>query len=164
MRIDVRQLLQENVGAQVDVSLNLGFQCLCDDVDVTSLKGTVSLWRTPEGIWAHGSLAVDVDLQCARCLAPVIETLDLELDERFQLAPIKASQAGQVYPIDADHHIDLGPVLRELVIVSTPMHVLCRADCAGLCPICGNDLNKGPCDCQTEDIDPRMAALKALLT
>ena len=153
MRINVEQLLRESIGAQVDVAFDLGAQCLSDDIDVFSIKGTVYLLRTTEGIWVRGSLAVDVDLQCVRCLTPVIKTLTLELDERFQLPPIRASEGEQVFPIDADHHIDLGPILRELVIVDTPMRVLCGPDCEGLCPVCGKDLNQGPCDCQPDEID-----------
>jgi uncharacterized protein len=97
-------------------------------------------------------------------LTPVAKTLDVELDERFQSLPIRASDEEPALPIDADHHIDLEPILRELVILSTPMRVLCQADCLGLCPACGKDLREGACGCETDDIDPRMAALKTLLT
>ena len=164
MRLDVAQLLKEDIGSQVDVDFDLGFHHLADDVDVTSLKGTLNLWRTTEGIWARGSLIVGVDLQCVRCLAPVTEAFEVELDECFQLPPIEVSEVSQVFPIDDDYCIDLGPVLRELVVLGTPMRVVCRADCAGLCATCGKDLNQGLCDCQPDDIDPRMVALKALLT
>jgi uncharacterized protein len=85
------------------------------------------------------------------------------LDEQFVLSPANAEDE-DVYLVDADHHINLSPALRELVVVSTPMRVLCKMDCKGLCPECGKDLNAGPCDCEPDEIDPRMAALKALLT
>jgi uncharacterized protein len=163
MRIDVGELLLEKTGAQVDVEISLGHQRLSEDLDVTSVKGTLHLGRTTEGIWARGELAVGIDLQCVRCLAPVEQELEIELDERFRLPPIDEADRGEVYPISVDHHIDLEPVLREAVIVATPMRVLCRAECAGLCPICGKDLNEGPCDCPADDIDPRMAALRVLL-
>ena len=163
MRIDVSELLLEKTRAQVDVEISLGHQLLSDDLDVTSVNGTLHLGRTTEGIWVRGTLAVGVDLQCVRCLVPVERELEIELDERFQLPPIDGEDKGEVYPIDVDHHIDLEPVLREAVIVSTPMRVLCRVDCAGLCPTCGQDLNEGSCDCPTDDIDPRMAALRVLL-
>ena len=164
MRIDVGQLLKETIGTQADINLSLGSQCLSDDVDVLSIKGTLNLWRTTEGILVRGSLAFDIDLQCVRCLAPVVETLDVELDERFQLPPLPEPDEEQVFAIDADHHIDLAPTLRELVIVSTPMRVLCRHNCEGICPTCGKNLNEGMCDCEVDDIDPRMAALRTLLT
>jgi uncharacterized protein len=163
MRVDVSELLLENAEAQVDVEISLGRQFLSDDLDVASVNGALHLGRTTEGIWVRGTLAVVVDLQCVRCLMPVERELEIELDERFQLPPIDEEDKGEVYPVEADHHIDLEPVLREAVIVSTPMRVLCRANCAGLCPTCGQDLNEGPCDCPTDDIDPRMAALKVLL-
>jgi len=163
MRVDVSELLLEKSEAQVDVKVHLGRQLLSDDLDVTSVNGTLHLGRTAEGIWVRGTLAVVVDLQCVRCLMPVQRELEIELDERFRLPPIQEEDKGEVYPIEADHHIDLQPVLREAVIVSTPMRVLCRVNCAGLCPTCGQDLNEGPCDCLTDEIDPRMAALKALL-
>jgi DUF177 domain-containing protein len=164
MRLSVAQLLKENIGSQVDVGLDLSDHRLADDIEVSFLKGTLNLWRTTEGIWARGSLIVGVDLQCVRCLAPVTEAFEVELDERFQLPPIEASEVDQVSLIDDDYSIDLGPVLCELVVLGTPMRVVCRADCAGLCVTCGKDLNQGLCDCQPDDIDPRMAALKALLT
>ena len=163
MRVDVSELLLEKPEAQVDVEISLGRQRLSDDLDVASVNGTLHLGRTTEGIWVRGTLAVAVDLQCVRCLMPVGRELEVELDERFKLPPIFDEDRGEVYPIEADHHIDLEPVLREAVIVATPMRVLCRVNCAGLCPTCGKDLNEGPCDCPTDYVDPRMVALRALL-
>ena len=85
----------------------------------------------------------------------------MELDELFRLPNVPGDD--QTLIIGSDHFLDLRPVLRDLVIVSTPTHVLCKLDCAGLCPDCGQNLNQGTCDCQREDIDPRLAALKALI-
>ena len=39
------------------------------------------------------------------------------------------------------------------------MTILCRPDCAGICPSCGTDLNAGSCNCTEEATDPRWAAL-----
>jgi uncharacterized protein len=47
-------------------------------------------------------------------------------------------------------HIDLGPMLREHIILASPMQPLCRDNCAGLCARCGKDLNEGPCQCPVE--------------
>jgi uncharacterized protein len=43
--------------------------------------------------------------------------------------------------------IDLAEVVREELALAVPPFVLCREDCAGLCPKCGSDLNAGPCEC-----------------
>ena len=47
-------------------------------------------------------------------------------------------------------HIELAPMLREHIILASPMQPLCRENCAGLCPRCGKDLNEGPCQCPAE--------------
>jgi uncharacterized protein len=51
-------------------------------------------------------------------------------------------------------------LLREEAILAIPMGALCRPDCAGLCPQCGQNWNEGPCDCEQDEIDPRFAALR----
>ncbi|MBL7201293.1 MAG: DUF177 domain-containing protein [Anaerolineae bacterium] len=163
MRVDIAQFLKEPLGTQADIELSLGFCCLDDDLAVDAVQGRLRLVRTAEGVWATGVLSIDVDLECARCLFPASETIEVELDERFHLPHVHVPEGEQVYPIDAEHHVDLKPVLRELVIVSMPMQTLCRRDCLGLCPECGRNLNEGPCDCQPDEIDPRLAVLKALM-
>ena len=47
-------------------------------------------------------------------------------------------------------HIELAPMLREHIILASPMQPLCRENCAGLCARCGKDLNEGPCQCPAE--------------
>lgn len=163
MRFDVTQLLREPEGTQADIELNLGFQRLSDDLSVNAVKGRLTLWRTEKEVFVRGTLFVDMDLECGRCLAPTPTTLRLEVEERFQPASAGAPQDDQVLLIDADNHLDLRPVLQDMTILSMPMRVLCRPDCAGLCPICGQDWNEGTCDCKTDDIDPRLVALKALI-
>jgi len=49
--------------------------------------------------------------------------------------------------------------VKEQVLLSVPMKPLCRNDCAGLCPVCGRDLNEGACNCRKEELDPRLAPL-----
>jgi uncharacterized protein len=163
MRFFVGSLLQEPVGAQMDFELDMGFQHLSEDLAVGGVKGRVHFSRASEGILAHGVLAVGVDLECVRCLSPTIKEIRVELSEYFHPPSLGKSPDDQVLFIDADGYLDIGSVLRELVIVSTPMHVLCKPDCKGMCPECGQDLNKGPCDCRLDEIDPRMASLQALL-
>lgn len=163
MRFDVTQLLREPVGTHTDIELGLGSQRLSDDLSVNAVKGRLTLWRTEKEVLVRGTLFVDVDLECGRCLRPTPVTLSIEVEERFRPAFMGAPQDEQVFPIDAENQIDLRPALRDLTILSVPMHVVCRPDCAGLCPVCGKDLNEGSCDCEMDDIDPRLVALKALI-
>ena len=56
--------------------------------------------------------------------------------------------------------IDLDEILREQIILALPMYPRCSPECRGLCPVCGIDLNQETCDCQRDEIDPRLAVLK----
>ena len=58
--------------------------------------------------------------------------------------------------------IELDDLVREELLLALPVNVLCREDCKGLCPQCGQDLNLGSCECEPE-VDARLSVLKALL-
>jgi uncharacterized protein len=56
--------------------------------------------------------------------------------------------------------LDLDGLVREDILLELPTKFLCREDCRGLCPICGKNLNEGPCGCKVDSVDPRLEALK----
>ena len=58
--------------------------------------------------------------------------------------------------------IDLGPALREQVILALPPSPVCAEECKGLCALCGQDKNARECGCKEDNLDPRWAALKAV--
>ena len=62
----------------------------------------------------------------------------------------------------ADGAIDIGLWTRDAIAEALPAVILCREDCAGLCPTCGVDLNAGTCDCVQEPTDSRWDALRGL--
>ena len=59
--------------------------------------------------------------------------------------------------------IILDPLVRDTLLVAEPLRELCKSDCKGLCPVCGQNLNEGTCTCNTFVPDPRLAALESLL-
>lgn len=161
MHLYVGKLLDRPVGSRFDFKFDLGFQDLSSDVSVESIKGKLIFLRTEDGVLGYGTLAVGIETECARCAELVRNTVEIELEESFSpVANIPPDE--QVSPIDLNGYINLNPILRDLVIVSTPMQILCRPDCKGLCPRCGTDLNQGQCDCEIDDVDPRLAVLKLM--
>jgi uncharacterized protein len=64
--------------------------------------------------------------------------------------------------ISSQHILDLDEPARQEFEVAVPFKPLCQAECAGLCQTCGEDLNEGPCGCQSEG-DSRWGALRRLL-
>jgi uncharacterized protein len=95
--------------------------------------------------------------ECRRCLRPVEGTVTAPVRELFERNPTE----GETYRLAADH-IDLEPMVRETVLLELPLAPVCRQDCAGLCTVCGGDLNQVACDCVDEVRDPRWAALDEL--
>ena len=65
-------------------------------------------------------------------------------------ADIEAEDEGDDRYFYQGDHIELAPMLREHIILASPMQPLCRENCAGLCARCGKDLNEGPCQCPAE--------------
>jgi uncharacterized protein len=116
-----------------------------------------------EGVLVTGTVTAPVSGECGRCLAPVRDTLDVELCELFAYpdsATDATTAADEVSRIDGDY-VDLEPVVRDAVVLGLPFTPLCRPDCAGLCPDCGERLDDLPPGHQHETLDPRWAALAA---
>lgn len=132
---------------------------------------SVEAFRSEGRIIASVSLSARVSVPCARCLEPaetdISETLRYIFSLRREQHPPKgeeeALQDGEEEIIDLDSwedEIDLGQMIWETFITALPGALLCSEDCKGLCPICGANLNKGPCGCKTESKDPRFEVLK----
>jgi uncharacterized protein len=131
----------------------------------------VSLRITPqEGrFFVEGEVHGRVEVECDRCLAPVILTVRAPC--AVDLVPLEArGAAGERNALDRgelDVTFVSGPVLnlddlvREQLLLQVPMRVLCRDDCRGLCPQCRKNLNDGPCGCEeSPSVDPRLEALR----
>jgi uncharacterized protein len=122
------------------------------DVVVDTLLEWVS-----DGVLATGTASAPWVGECRRCLGPVGGQLVVEFRELFS----QEAEEGESYPFRGEH-IDLAPLAREAILLELPLAPLCAADCQGLCPSCGADLNEGRCQCVPEAADPRWAALDAL--
>ena len=59
--------------------------------------------------------------------------------------------------------MDVDEQLLEMLMLEFPSKLLCRDDCAGLCPRCGKNLNVENCSCNQKETDPRLAPLAAWL-
>lgn len=99
---------------------------------------------------------------CARC-AEAVE-LPLSFDLRLRLVEESAAEGEEDEAVYTGTRLDLAEQVRQAVLLMLPSKLLCKEDCAGLCPRCGADLNRGPCGCGGKQTDPRWAVLSALLT
>ena len=111
-----------------------------------------------------GTLTAELVESCSRCLEPVERDREVEVDLRFEPELDPWDEGPGLYALEANREeIDVGPALREELILALPEYPLCDPDCRGLCPLCGQDLNEADCDCTEETGDPRWDSLRRQL-
>lgn len=155
LKINVGFLLAQAAGYQRETELDLPRVRIAEDVELEYLRGVLRLSRNSRGIWVQGELHTQLTVECARCLTPFNYPVKLVLEELYS-APASTDTA---YSVDDAGNLDLTPLLREEAILAVPIGALCRPDCAGLCPECGQNLNEGQCSCTHDVSDPRLAIL-----
>lgn len=104
---------------------------------------------------------------CARCLAPLERTQRVVLEKTVVDCDILEDRSSDDviddYLLIVDGKLDVETPFTEQIMLELPYRILCKEDCAGLCPKCGHDLNSGDCGCKKNEIDPRLAVLAKLL-
>src|SRR3954447_17573771 len=114
-----------------------------------------------EGVLVSGDIDVPGVGSCARCLEPVEDTLELDVQELFAYegsTTEETSEEDEVRRVEGDF-LDLEPLMRDTVVLSLPLAPVCTDDCAGLCVDCGQRLDELPADHHHELVDPRWAGL-----
>ena len=97
---------------------------------------------------------------CYRCLADAVVNLHLDAREYQATNPEGSDELRTPYL--AEDKLDVHGWARDAIALALPEQILCRADCAGLCPMCGKDLNLDPHEHEEEQGDPRWAVLAEL--
>lgn len=120
--------------------------------EVSNERGVIRLTGTIKTIYSTC---------CARCLEPLEVLLTAEADVILTTDP-EAEEDDEVLVLTTDT-VDPADILVPELILQVEMTYLCKEDCKGLCPHCGADRNKVTCNCESRQIDPRFAALRALL-
>jgi uncharacterized protein len=116
-----------------------------------------------EGVLVTGTVTAPLRGECGRCLDPISDELSVDVCELFAYAGSttdETTEQDEVHRVDGDH-LDAEPVVRDAVVLALPFQPLCRPDCGGLCPTCGQRLDDLPAGHAHEVIDPRWAALAA---
>ena len=131
------------------------------------IAGRVS--RKRQRVHVSGTVEAEIEVSCDRCLKPTPVAVKSEFDVSYDPPDAdEASENMELQPDDlatsvyAGERLDVDELVREQLLLALPARSLCRAECQGLCPTCGVDLNEKKCDCAQQEIDPRWAALAEL--
>jgi uncharacterized protein len=163
--VDLSRLsLSHGEGRRLDMpvrleTVELAGQTYAANPDLPQVRLEVS--RPSGGFAFRIRFPVHLEGPCMRCLAAA--TLDLEVDSR-EVDQAATDEEELRSPYVEDDQLDIGRWAHDATILALPTRILCREDCAGLCPVCGESLNNAdPADHEHETgIDPRWSALKNL--
>lgn len=170
MRIEVDRLSE----AGESLAHTYGAEELAINDERASLRGGAKVMgqasRQGPRVRLSGAITAAVEIQCDRCLRPVVVPVETEFDVTYIPAAMEAEtpESAELHAEDLDSSVyegdavDLDEVVREQVLLTLPSRFICQEECRGLCPVCGIDLNTQTCACEQSQTDPRWAALAAL--
>ena len=136
MRIDVDKIpvdgltLREQLDPKI-ISLNLNEQGI---YFVKPMDAKATIKKAGSEVFVNVILEVPVEYTCSRCLTKVENVFKREFNVNYEF------KSGDILEIDED--------IRQEMIVSSPMKIVCKPDCKGLCPNCGQNLNVAKCECK----------------
>lgn len=144
------------------------FHISCKIID--DIQAEVFILPEEDGVLFRGKLRGKVSVPCDRCAEETEIVIDYAFDE-FEGYP-QEDFAAEAEDLLEDNRVlfkdknalvvDMGALLWEEFVLTLPTKPLCRSDCKGVCPTCGKNLNEGPCNCEKNGKDPRLAILRNL--
>ena len=131
-----------------------------------SIDLDVRLESVTEGVYVSGTVHAPLAGECARCLDAIADEVDVELSELFAYPDSVTDETTDAdeLPRVVDELIDVEQIVRDAVVLALPLAPLCRDDCPGLCPDCGEKWVDLAPDHGHETLDPRWAALNGRLS
>ena len=128
------------------------------------LEASLFVLPQKDGALVRGSISGAISLPCDRCA----EDMELPVEESFEVyeqldgEDADVREDGWLRQVGDHLELNVGGLLWEQFLLGLPVKPLCSPACQGLCPGCGQNLNLGPCQCEQEQSDPRLAVLRDL--
>lgn len=152
----------ESVFAREGEKKEINYEFSIDDENIiTPVKVVGSVFNRTGIVYLEAHAGFDYSTSCARCSRPLLRHARVPVNH-ILVSHLDDEDADEMYVIVENMHFNPDEVVQEDIYLAIPTRFLCKEDCKGLCPICGKDLNDGPCDCK-KPTDPRWDALKDLL-
>jgi uncharacterized protein len=161
LRLNVGFIIHQSIGYSRDFDFDIPDLRLSPDLELTDLSGTARITRTMQGLLVQVKMAANVICECVRCLTDFSQPLTIDFTELYAFTPDSVTESGLYVPESGK--LDLAPIVREEMLLAIPISPICKPDCKGLCPMCGENRNETDCHHEGEPIDPRLSVLKSLL-
>jgi uncharacterized protein len=131
------------------------------------VKVGLDVTKAGHDVFVKGRATVEAVLECARCLEEYTCNLETPIELWVVIGGAKGGGAAEerenVIDVQARaKYADLTDHVRSELLVQVPLKQLCKADCRGLCPECGTNLNAARCGCRIESHDSRWEDLKKM--
>lgn len=132
---------------------------------VEDLKISVEVKNTGSEIVISGEIDAVLNQVCGRCLTDTRHPVNINFEERFihESKVNEKTQSEDEVKVFSGDEIDLEETILQNILINLPISIVCHEQCKGICSYCGTDLNKTPCSCTEDNIDPRMEVLKKLI-
>jgi uncharacterized protein len=160
-RLNVGFVVHQEVGYKHEFPFEFEQIQISDDLDLHHFEGVATIGRTPQGLLIQADFSAETVLECVRCLNEFNFSLIWDFTELYAFNSKSVSESNLILPDDAQ--IDLQPLIREYALLNIPVKPLCKADCKGLCAVCGEDLNLSDCGHREITEESPFSALKDLL-
>jgi uncharacterized protein len=128
------------------------------EVEGGQVDARLDVSHTVSGYPFRLRFGAELDGPCVRCLESADH--EVEVDAREIDQPGGGEELSSPYYDEG--HLDMRAWARDALALALPTQIVCREDCAGLCPGCGADRNQTSCDCDLTIPDPRWDALREL--
>ncbi|MCD6577524.1 MAG: DUF177 domain-containing protein [Anaerolineaceae bacterium] len=142
--INIGFLINHPVGYARVLPFEFNEMDMGDGLLLHAVHGTINFTRTQDGFIAGAIFNAEVESECSRCLVPFQNKIHSEFEEYFTF--LNGDLSEDEIKIPKDGNIDFKPILHDYMLIELPINPICRPDCKGICPICGQNLNQAVCE------------------
>jgi uncharacterized protein len=152
---------------EIQTSLHSEFQLSLEDAYGSDLRVqgpismTAELYRVEKEIVFYGKLSFTTTEHCTRCLDSIQVEFKTEFHAKIVVEDLM-DDSEEYCLLYQDGELAIEELIQEVVRIEYPLQHICGLECKGLCPRCGVNLNHESCQCENDEIDPRLEKLKNL--
>lgn len=143
LRLNIGFLIKSPIGTSRDFNFDYEKMNLGEELTLSRFLCKARFDRTPQGLVLQADFEGRLEMECVRCLEKFEQPLRSTLTELYAFDHRSMTESNLLVPENGQ--IDLEPLLREYALLEIPIKPLCKPDCKGLCPVCGEDLNLTDC-------------------